>query len=203
MQHGWPLWAALGLMMSVTSISLADDTKAQTQDSKAATTKRRDPKGITGISPFMELIVKGSSAYVARDFPTAISTYQGAIQKTPNRPLGHYMLGQAFLADKKIDQAEGAWQTALRYANSDPVVRAKILFVLADLREQQGRWDDAIKAWKAYADFIASEPKAKGYPATPTERIRIIEKRQELEAKYAKVKERIAQREQDVAEKAK
>jgi len=113
------------------------------------------------------------------------------------------MLGQAFLADKKIDQAEGAWQTALRYANSDPVVRAKILFVLADLREQQGRWDDAIKAWKAYADFIASEPKAKGYPATPTERIRIIEKRQELEAKYAKVKERIAQREQDVAEKAK
>ncbi|HQK20419.1 MAG TPA: hypothetical protein PLJ27_23370, partial [Polyangiaceae bacterium] len=85
MQHGWPLWAALGLMMSVTSISLADDTKAQTQDSKAATTKRRDPKGITGISPFMELIVKGSSAYVARDFPTAISTYQEAIQKTPNR----------------------------------------------------------------------------------------------------------------------
>ncbi len=202
MRYGWPGLVAFGLILSASSLCFADEAEGA-KGSKSATTKRTDPKGITGISPFMELIAKGSASYVARDFATAVTTFQEAIQKSPNRALGHYMLGQAFLADKKPDEADGAWQTALRYAEKDPVLRAKTLFVIADLREQQQRWDDALTAWKAYADYVASEANAKGYPATPTDRTRVVEKRKELETKYAKVKERIAQREQDAAAKAK
>jgi tetratricopeptide (TPR) repeat protein len=203
MRYGWPGLVAFGLILSASSLSFAGEEAQGAKGSKSATTKRTDPKGITGISPFMELIAKGSASYVARDYATAVSTFQEAIQKAPNRALGHYMLGQAFLADKKPDQADGAWQTALRYAEKDPVLRAKTLFVIADLREQQQRWDDALTAWKAYADYVASEANAKGYPATPADRTRVVEKRKELETKYAKVKERIAQREQDAAAKAK
>jgi tetratricopeptide (TPR) repeat protein len=202
MRYGWPGLVAFGLILSASSLCFADEGAEGAKESKPAT-KRTDPKGITGISPFMELIAKGSASYVARDYATAVTTFQEAIQKAPNRALGHYMLGQAFLADKKPDEADGAWQTALRYAEKDPVLRAKALFVIADLREQQKRWDDALTAWKAYADYVASEAKANGYAATPTDRTRVIEKRKELETKYAKVKERIAQREQDAAAKAK
>lgn len=202
MRYRWPGLVALGMALSLSSLSFAED-EADAKESKSAAKKRTDPKGITGISPFMELIVKGNAAYVARDYATAISTYQEAIQKAPNRALGHYLLGQAFVADKKLDEADGAYHTANRYAEKDPVMRAKALFVIADLREQQQRWDDAQTAWKAYGDFVAATPKANGYPNTPPARLKVIEKRKELEKQYGKVKERIAQREQDVTKGSK
>jgi tetratricopeptide (TPR) repeat protein len=205
MRHGWPGLIALGLILSVSSVSFAGDgdkeepKKASEADAKA----RKDPKGIQGISPFMELINQGNAAYIAADYPTAVSKYQEAVQKEPNRAFGHYMLGQAFLADKKLDEANGAWQSALRYAEKDPVLKAKTLLVIADLREQQKRWDDAATAWKAYAEFVGANPNANGYPTTPNERQKALETRKDLETKYAKVKERIAQREKDAAAKAK
>lgn len=202
MRYRWPGLVALGMALSLSSLSFAQD-EADSKGSKSAAKKRTDPKGITGISPFMELIVKGNAAYVARDYATAISTYQEAIKKAPNRALGHFLLGQAFVAEKKLDEADGAYHTAHRYAEKDPVMRGKALFVIADLREQQQRWDDAHTAWKAYGDFVAATPKANGYPNTPTARLKAIEKRKELEKQYGKVKERIAQREQDVAKGSK
>lgn len=209
MRHRWPGLIAFGLALSFSTLAFAaDEEKADGKaDGKAEAKEQsqppgKDPKGIRGISPFMERINEGNAAYIARDFPTAISKYQEALKQAPNRALGHYMLGQALLADKKVQEADEAWQNALRFAEKDPVMKAKVLFVIADLREQQQRWDDAIEAWKAYAQFVGANPNANGYPNTSTERQKALETRKELETKYAKVKERIAQREKDAAAKA-
>lgn len=205
MRHRWSGLVVLGLALSVSSLSFAaEEQEADTKEgSKAAGKDRKDPDGIQGISPFMERIIEGNAAYMGRDYAGAIGKYQEALREKPSRALGHYMLGQAFLADGKHKEANEAWQSALRFAEKDPVLKAKALFVLADLRERQERFDDAVEAWKAYAQFVGANPNANGYPNTPIERQKALDTRKDLETKYAKVKERIAQREKDVAEKAK
>lgn len=213
MCHRWPALMALGIVLSVSSFSFADDggesgadakSEASTGDeSEGDTGKRRDPEGIQGISPFMEIINEGNAAYIARDYATATAKYQEALQKKPNGALGHYMLGQALLAEGKLKEANDAWQSALRFAEKKPALKAKALFVIADLRERQKQWDAAAEAWKAYASYVGANQNARGYPNTPNARLQALDERKELETKYAKVKERIAQREKDAAAKAK
>jgi tetratricopeptide (TPR) repeat protein len=195
---------ALAAVFCFSVSARAGDSKggSKKDGGKAAAGEHKDPKGITGISPFMELVNKGNAAYVARDFATAATTYQEAIQKEPNRALGHYLLGEAYLAAGKMEEANSAWDTALRYVSKDAVMKAKVLFVIADLRERQQRYDDAANAWKEYASFVTENQNAKGYAGTPAERQRAIEKRKDLAEKYSKVKERIEQREKDAAAKA-
>lgn len=200
MRHCLPGLLVFGLALSLASPALAGD---EDKPAKKAEGPRKDPEGITGVSPFQELVNKGNAAYVARDFAGAIARYQEAITKRPNHPLGHYLLGQAYLADNKLSEADSAWQSALRYSDKDPVTRAKVLFVTADLRERQQKWDEAIEAWKAYGQFVGANQNAKGYPATATERQKIVEQRKDLATKYGAVKERIAQRERDAAANAK
>lgn len=199
MRSRWSMLVALAAVFCVSTAAYGGDDKSGADKEGKA---RKDPKGITGISPFMELVNKGNAAYVARDYATAATTYQEAVKKEPNRALGHYLLGQAYLADGKIDQANGAWDTALRYAGKDAVMKAKVLFVIADLRERQQKYDEAAEAWKEYGTFVAGNASANGYPATPTERQKAVETHKDLAEKYGKVKERIAQREKDAAAKA-
>jgi predicted Zn-dependent protease len=155
---------------------------------------RRDPNGVTGVSPSMEAVLKGNGAYAARDFAKAAESYQDAISKDPNDPLGHYMLGETHLAAGKLDEADRSWQNALRAAGAKDAMHAKILFVIADLRERQGRWDEAETAWKDYATFVGAHTKANGYAATATERLKMIATHKELAVSAGKVKERIQQR---------
>jgi tetratricopeptide (TPR) repeat protein len=153
-----------------------------------------DPKGQTGISPYMIKILKGNSAYTARDFPGAIAAYRDAIQDDAENPLGHYMLGEAQLAAGNLAEAEASWNAGLRYVGDRDALHAKLLFVLADLRERQGKWADAKKAWDEYSAFCGSHPNANGYAATATERNKTIDTHTDLETKYAVVKQRIEQR---------
>lgn len=194
------------LLVSVTVVLMGSQAWAQSKadksgDGQATPAQRKDPKGIQGVSPYMELLVKGNRAYVARDFAAAISAYQEAVQLEPQRPQAHYLLGEAYLADGKLEDAGLRWDTALRYADKEPVMRAKVLFVLADLRERQQRWNDAAEAWKQYESFVTATAEAKGYAATATERNRAIAVHKDLADKYAKVQERIRQREQDTQER--
>ena len=75
--------------------------------------------------------------------------------------------------------------------------------MLADLKERQSKWREAVVAWKEYGAYVAAVKESKGYPDTPKQRQAAFEKHQDLKVKYAKVKERIAQREADAAAKAK
>src|SRR5262249_50664796 len=56
---------------------------------------RRDEQNRKGISPYMELLVKGDAAFVARDLLGAISTYQEAIKLRSEEMMALYRLGEA------------------------------------------------------------------------------------------------------------
>ncbi len=163
---------------------------------------RRDPTGVQGISPFWEAVNKGDRAYLARDLPGAIAAYEQAIKAEPKNPMGHYRLGEAYLAKDMPKDAEDAWTAAVRFADQVPTVKAKALFVLADLAERQKNWNTATERWTAYENFV-KDPKAKGYAATASERKKRIAAWIELEKKSAEVKGRIEKRLKEAEEKAK
>jgi hypothetical protein len=89
---------------------------------------RRDPKGQTGISPYMEQIKKGEDAFVARDFTGAVAAFQEAIKLDVQKMLGYYRIGEAQLAAGNVAEAEAQWQSALTKTGSDDL-RAKVYFV--------------------------------------------------------------------------
>jgi tetratricopeptide (TPR) repeat protein len=167
----------------------------------AASKVRRDPRGITGISPFWEALKRGDSAYVARDYDGAIDAYTKALTKEPQNALGHYRVGEAHRAKGDLQQAERAWQAALRFAAGEPVLKAKVLFCLADLRERQKDLQAAKQGWNSYEAHLAGQSKPIGYPKTPTERKERADAWVDLKEKYAAVRERIRKRLEEVERK--
>lgn len=155
---------------------------------------RRDPKGIKGISPHLELINKGDRAYVARDFDSALAAYREAIQAEPQNALGHYRAGAVQLAKGDQKEAEAAWVAGLRFVGQDGTLKAKLQFALADLRERQKNSDEAVARWKEYAKTAEDYKEANTYPATATERVSRNEAWKKNAAESAEVKERIAKR---------
>jgi tetratricopeptide (TPR) repeat protein len=162
---------------------------------------RRDPEGIRGISPYMEAMKKGEDAYVARDFQGAVTAFQDGIKLDVQKMLGYYRIGEAQLALNNIPEAEAQWQNALTKTGPDEL-KAKVLFVLADLRERQAKWQEAKDAWTAYATFCTEHPKALTYPATAVERQKVIDRRVKDEKDYGEVKERTKKREAEKIKEA-
>ncbi|MDI1482597.1 hypothetical protein [Polyangium sp. y55x31] len=166
----------------------------------------KDPENKKGISPYMEAIKKGEDAFVARDFPSAVTAFQDAIKLDSTKMLGFYRLGEAQLAAGKPEEAEAVWNVALN-KDGPADLKSKVLFVLADLRERQRKLDVGKEAWAKYAQFLKDQADAKGYPGTPEERQKVIDRRVKDEKDYAAVKERIqkrqAEREKEAEENAK
>lgn len=167
---------------------------------------RRDPENKKGISPYMELVVKGEAAFVARDIPGATTAFQDAIKADADQMLGFYRLGEAEIESGKLEDAEKTFEAGLSKRGPDDL-KAKVMFSVADLKERQHKWQAAKDAWASYAAFLQGNAKVKGYPATATERMKQADRRLKDEADYGKVKERIAKRlaekEAEAAENAK
>src|SRR5450432_2836762 len=178
-------------ILLVASGALADDKAAQKGGDSGV---RRDPKGIKGISPFWEAVKKGDSAYTARDFDGAIAAYREAITSDPQNALGHYRAGEAQLAKGDLKEAEEAFLSGLRFVGNDSMLKAKLEFVIADLRERQKSYDDATQKWTEYETFTTAQPDAKGYPASATERKKVIDAWKKVSADAAEVKARIEKR---------
>lgn len=196
---------ALVLVLGLPSTALAQNKEkpAAAAPAAAAGGVKKDPQGLKGISPFWEQIKKGDDLYVARDFDGAIAAYREAITKEPQNAVGHYRIGEAHLAKNDTQEAEAAWVASLRFVGGDHPLKAKILFVLADLRERQKAHDDAKERWTAYAQFADQQPAAKGFPKTATERKERIDAWKKISAEYAAVKTRIEARLKEADAKAK
>src|SRR5262245_47318801 len=188
------LWVVLPLALAVPVTASAQEKSKSEGKATASGGMRRDPTGVKGVSPFWEALKKGADLYVARDFDGAISAYKDAITKDPQNPMGHYRIGEAHLAKNDTQEAEAAWVSALRYVGKDHMLKAKILFVLADLRERQKSYDDATDRWGAYEQFAKQQPSAKAYPATATERKKRVADWKKLLVDYGEVKKRIEAR---------
>jgi tetratricopeptide (TPR) repeat protein len=182
--------------------AVAPADKKEAAPAAATDEVRRDPKGITGISPFWEALLKGDKAYVARDFDSAIVAYQEAIKLEPQNALGHYRMGEAQLAKANPSEAEASWVAGLRFVGEEHKLRAKLLFVLADLRERQKSHDEATERWSEYEKFVGSQPESKGFAQTPPERKKRIEEWKKISADSAEVKKRIDARLKEAEEAA-
>lgn len=201
----------LAAWVAMTTASQAEDKKPAGSTAKATASSggkdtapiigsdgvRRDPKGFKGISPYIELIVKGDHAYVARDFDGAIAAYREAIKAEPEKALAHYRVGAAQLAKGDQKEAEAAFVDGLRFVGHDGTLKGKLIFALADLRERQKNNDEAIGRWQEYAKNAQDEKEAITYPATATERIARNEAWKKNAADSAEVKARIAKRLQE------
>ena len=199
---------AVGLAVSLaTAPSFADDAKPTATDATKAdkpagrATKAPakppgepvyDPDNKTAISKYNETILKGNGKYLARDFPGALDIYRGAIPLQPKNAFGHYVVGETQIAAGNLPEAEASLAQA--EANSDeknPQLRAKILFLQADVKERLKRWDEAKAAWQLYSDYVAKHPGV-GFAPSSASRVQAIDDMLKQEKAYVAVRERIA-----------
>jgi tetratricopeptide (TPR) repeat protein len=158
----------------------------------ASGAERYDPDNIVAISQYMETISKGLERYAAKDVTAAIDTFKKAVQLSPKHALAHYLLAEAYLQSNNFGEAEAAIAQALEANEAkNPAMRARVLFLAADVYERQKKREQAKAAWQAYADFTAKYGDA-GFPQSGAERLRAMQKVLEMEKAYAGVRERIA-----------
>lgn len=160
--------------------------------------QRYDPENITAISEFMETVSKGNEKYVAKDYAAAIDTYRKAMQLAPKNALGPYLLAEAYLANGNMSEADSAIAQAVEIAPTESkqaalALRARVLFLRADVYEREKKWAEARTAWQVYVD-VANRVSADGgaYPNSGLERIKALQKVIDMEKPYAAVRERIA-----------
>lgn len=163
-----------------------------------ATAGRKDPRGITGVSPYTEAIAKGHALIAARDLAGGISAYQDAISQDPNNPIGHYFLGAARIMKNEFGEGQTSLESAIRFAGKNDEIQAKALFQIADIKERQDKLDEAKKAWDAYIQFVDGHQKAHGYSQNGAERMKVAEKRLAIVKSSLEVKARIEQRLKEV-----
>lgn len=189
---------SVGLSVGTSPSASASASLRATAPPSASTGLAAAPQGDaqarTGAAPSDGNIAKGHAAYLARDFQVAISAYKEAVAKDTADPAAYYFLGEAELAAGSAADADASFAAGLRNAGTKDEIHGKLLFVVADLRERQGKWPEAKKAWEEYAQFLGTHPNVKGYSATATERVKMVDGHVDLEAKYAPVKLRIEQR---------
>lgn len=150
-----------------------------------------DPDNKTHISKFMEIVAQANAKVTSRDFPGAVELYRKAIQLQPANPLGHYLLGEVQLAQNNITEAEASMNQADNVGDKMPAIKTKVLFVLADLKERQKKWDDAKTAWTRYNEW-ATNHDAGAMPASAAARIQAIDDMLKQDKAYEIVRQRIA-----------
>ena len=151
-----------------------------------------DPANVLHISRFMEAVAAGNAQAASRDFPGAIASYRKGIQLQPKNPLGHYLLAQAQLVQGNLPEAEASMNQAENVADTAPAVKAKVLFVLAELKERQKKWVEAKAAFTRYSEYAGSHPGSGAMPDSAAARVAAIDEQLKVDAAYAVVRERIA-----------
>ena len=176
--------------------TLAADAKpapAKGADGKDSRSIDNDADNVRGLSKYMETIVKGAGRFVAKDYPAALDVYRGAIPLSPKNPLAPYLVAETQIAMGSLAEAEASLKQAESLADDrTAAVRAKVLFLTADLKERQKKWDDAKTAWQAYSDFAQKHTEVASVQSA-TSRIQAIDDMLKQDKAYEAVRQRIAQ----------
>src|SRR5580698_5523474 len=179
--------ACLSLLLLVPALALAP-VLAWGGGARKAGASASSPSG-----EYKSTCAQGNAKYVARDFDGAIELYRKAIDRAPHQALGYYLLGEAQLATGNLPDAETSWARAAQEAGEkDPALQARILFVTADLKERQKKWEDAKAAWQTYLDWANHFPDAGVFPATAQSRLTILDTVIKQDKAYEIVRQRIA-----------
>lgn len=186
---GRTLSRSIGLLLALAA-GLAEGEAFAEGDVHAPT---KADGGSAAAGKYADACVQGNAKYVARDFAAAIALYRGAVEMDGKNPLAYYLMGEAQLAAGNVAEADAAWNKAsLQASDKDPALRARILFVIADLKERQWKWDDAKAAWDVYLDWVNRAPNS-GFPASARSRQQVIDVMLKQDKAYEIVRRRIAE----------
>ena len=155
--------------------------------------KKTDASTAAPSREYSTMCAQGNAKYVSHDYEGAIEAYRKAIERSPHQALAYYLMGEAQLASGSLADAEASWnRAALEVGEKDPALRAKVLFVTADLKERQKKWEDAKAAWQTYLDWANRFPDAGVFPATAQSRLTILDTVIKQDKAYEVVRQRIA-----------
>ncbi len=184
---------ALPAIVIVPMVASGEPKKPASAKGEGSAEEKYDPDNVTAISQYMETIAKGMERYTAKDYTTAIDTFKRAVALAPKNALAHYLLTEAYLQTNNLGEAEASVSQALEAQDTgkNPSMRARVLFVAAELQERKKDWEKAKAAWQAYLDHVSRNADA-GFPQTATERIKVMQKLIDMEKGYSGVRERIA-----------
>ncbi len=195
-------FGAFGVPLAVLPLG-AEGQKPAPRAAAADAGDRYDPETKTAISQHMETLVKGNERFVAKDVNGAIDLYKKAIQLNPKHPLGPYLLGEAYLAQENLSEAEAAFKQAAELSDSrNQVVRSHVLFALADCYEREKKREQARAAWQAYAEHAPKVPDGGAFPGSAAARIKAIDDWMKLDKAYEIVRQRIADEKKDAGSAA-
>jgi tetratricopeptide (TPR) repeat protein len=169
---------------------------------KSSDGPRRDPRGVKGISPFWEAIKRGDDAAAAQNLDGAKAAYDDAIKADPHNGTGQYRAGEIELLRGHLKEAEAAWEEALRFAGDNAGLKAKVLFVLADVKERQRALEEETNGWNAYETHARAAPSAKTFPDTAADRKKRVQEWKQAVIDYGAVKDRIKLRLDEANKKA-
>jgi tetratricopeptide (TPR) repeat protein len=185
--------AWLAALVAAGSLAISADGWAEGKSSSKKSDDSSSSK-VTLSADYMKACEQGAAKYASRDFSGAIEQFRKAIELTPKQPLGYYLLGEAQLAAGSFTEAEAAWNRALlESGEQDPSMKGRVLFVLADLKERQKKWDEARTAWQAYLDWATKYPNAAVFPASAQSRQQVIDNMTKQDKAYDIVRQRIAE----------
>jgi hypothetical protein len=143
---------------------------------------------------YAERVLAGLRQIVARDFDGAIATLRAAAQAEPSAPLAFCHLGDAQLGKADWPEARAAYETCARFAALAKDGRALTLAAVGAARVSELSQQSATERRDAYLrlEAGASDSAAKVMAAT---RRATLDGLVALEADYAPVRKRIAERE--------
>jgi len=147
-------------------------------------------------------LLEGDRAALARNFDGAIAKYRAVLAEDPRNAFAHYRIGQTQAMKGDLSEAEQAYFAALRFSGTNDVLRAKVLFCIADLRERQHAFEAAVDAWTGYEKQAVNAPDAAPQVATAAERKNRIAEWKKALAVGAEVKARVARRIREVEDLA-
>jgi tetratricopeptide (TPR) repeat protein len=182
--------AAVAMLGAPSGSGVADALAAAPSASASA---QYDPNNTTGISKFMEMCLEGNRKYLANDYDGALETYRSALRLSPRNPFGHYLVAEAHLAAGRPADAEAALKQAEQMSDlRSPLLRSKVLFLLADARERQQKWLEAQAAWRAYSDWAMKHVDGGGtFTMNAAARVRVLDEAIARERSASVVRERI------------
>jgi tetratricopeptide (TPR) repeat protein len=188
-------WLRVGLLAAV---CLGHVPLAQ-----AAPTPRRDPAGVTGISPFAAALARGDTAFFGGDLAAALEAYREAVRLSPKDVKGHLRLAAALRAQTNPEGANAVLESALAVA-ADAEQRGRVLLQRGEAAERALDLARAQTAWQEYKALAGSAAAATTERGVPL-RLEIAEARlnqiasaQQRTEEYAAVRARIDKREQEL-----
>ena len=102
---------------------------------------------------------EGNEAYEQKDYETALSSYEEAIEKSPELPEPHYNSGNVQYRQGRHEEAQESYDRALLDADED--LYRDILFNQGNTQLQAGEIDEAIESYKEVLRLDPNEDAAK------------------------------------------